>query len=468
MEESKKINYIHYVVVAFFCLGFRFIPPVLGLTELGMGIMGTFIGAIYGWVLIDMLWPSVVALVGIGLSIGMNNMMAQSFGSLSIVMMIVCMITVGACIKNGAFNWLAMRMLCTKMLEGKGFLTLFVVFILAWLTGAFNPVIMCMIYCGFLTSMFKQCGVEKDDPLVIFSFLAIAYQLMRGQILFPFKGTGLVYLMAYNNMFPNLPMPYSDYMVMMIIMGVVMTVVLIGLMKYVFRVDASPLSNFKLENGVPAATKGQKYSLIIFLAFMILNILATMGPFTDFFGPIGVVGNGMLLGALVPLIKDENGKPLGDMEDLLHMVHWGQIMMVGYIMVVSSQMMVPATGISVMMSNLVKPFMSLPPLVFIVVIMVLATILTNIANNMLVTVLFMPFLVNFGASLGMSPIGMVALLFIISEFALATPAASPITAVAMSQEMVSSKKMSAGGIKLVIPLFIVFMIIAWPLQAVIF
>ena len=68
----------------------------------------------------------------------------------------------------------------------------------------------------------------------------------------------------------------------------------------------------------------------------------------------------------------------------------------------------------------------------------------------------------------MSPIGMVALLFIISEFALATPAASPITAVAMSQEMVSSKKMSAGGIKLVIPLFIVFMIIAWPLQAVIF
>ena len=57
--EVKKSTYIHCLVVAFFCLGFRFIPPFMGLTEMGMGIMGTFIGAVYGWVLIDLLWPSV-------------------------------------------------------------------------------------------------------------------------------------------------------------------------------------------------------------------------------------------------------------------------------------------------------------------------------------------------------------------------------------------------------------------------
>ena len=98
--EKKQISIIHYIVVAAFCLGFRFVPPFMGLTEMGMGIMGTFIGAVYGWVLIDLLWPSVLALVGIGLSIGMQNMMTASFGSLTIVAMIVCMMAIGAALKN--------------------------------------------------------------------------------------------------------------------------------------------------------------------------------------------------------------------------------------------------------------------------------------------------------------------------------------------------------------------------------
>ena len=116
MGESKKVNIIHYIICAAFCLGFRFLPPFGGLTELGVGIFGTFIGAIYGWVMIDMLWPSAMALVGIGLSIGMNNMMVSSFGSLTVVSMIVCMMAIGAAMKNGAFTWVAMKMLTAKAL----------------------------------------------------------------------------------------------------------------------------------------------------------------------------------------------------------------------------------------------------------------------------------------------------------------------------------------------------------------
>ena len=40
--------------------------------------------------------------------------------------------------------------------------------------------------------------------------------------------------------------------------------------------------------------------------------------------------------------------------------------------------------------------------------------------------------------------------------------------IAMSQDMVTSSKMSKAGIKLVIPLFLVFLVVAWPLQAIIF
>ncbi len=471
MGEAKKISIIHYIVVAAFCLCFRFVPPFMGLTEMGMGIMGTFIGAVYGWVLIDMLWPSVLALVGIGLSIGMNNMMTASFGSLTIVAMIVCMMAIGAAMKNGAFTWLAMKLLTNPAFAGRGWTILTVILLLAWLVGSFNPIIMMMIFASFMISMFEQVGVKKDDKLVVIMFLAVSYQLMRGQILFPFMGTGLTYLMAYNNMFPQLPIPMGQYLAMMFSMGIIMLVVLLALMKFVFRVDVSPLSNYKPEGGVPAATKGQKMALAVFAIFMLTMVVMIFAPATikHFLEQFGVVGVGMMLGALVPLLKDENGKPLGDLEDLLHLVNWGQLMMVGYIMVVSTQMMMPTTGISTFMANIIKPFMALPPLVFIMVVMVFCLVLTNVANNMLAAILCMPFLVNFGSMIGMNPVGMVCLMFIISEFALATPAASPVTGVAFSYtNWVSSGQMSKYGILLVLILFAVFMVIGWPLQMIIF
>ena len=151
------------------------------------------------------------------------------------------------------------------------------------------------------------------------------------------------------------------------------------------------------------------------------------------------------------------------------MCNWGQIMMVGYIMVVSTQMMMPNTGISAFMATLIQPFMSLPPIVFIIVVMIFCLVLTNIANNMLTAILYMPFLVNFGTMIGMNPVGMVCLMFIITEFALATPAASPVTGVAFSYtNWVSSGKMTKYGIILSAILFVVFLIIGWPLQAFIF
>lgn len=470
MDETKRPKAIHYIICAAFCLLFRFVPGFAGITPLGMGILGSFIGAVYGWLTIDMLWPSLLALLGAGLSIGMNQMLAASFGNLSVVSLIICMGAVGLAMSNGAFNWVAMKLLSNRFMAGKGWLTILVVFLAAWLTGSFNPIIMCIIFCAFLTSMFKQVGVPKNDKLVIFTFLGVAYQLMRGQILFPFMGTGLVYLMAYNNMFPGRPIDMVHYLTMMILMGFIMVFIFILLMKYVFRVDVSPLSNYRADGKAVVCKKEQKIALILFVVFIIANILAALplGPVSTFLQKFGIIGIGILLAAAVPFFTTEEGEPVGDLEKLFGMVNWGQITLVGYIMVLSQYMNTPDTGISQAMALVLTPFTQLPPLVFIVVVMVVATVLTNIANNMIVTVLCMPFLVNFGTTIGMEPAGMVCLLFIISEFALATPAASPVTAVAMTQEMVSSKEMTKGALKLLPILFLCFMVVAWPLAMVIF
>ena len=59
---SNKTN-ILYFVHALICLALMFgigqLPPLQPLTPLGMNLIGIFLGVLYGWIFIDILWPSI-------------------------------------------------------------------------------------------------------------------------------------------------------------------------------------------------------------------------------------------------------------------------------------------------------------------------------------------------------------------------------------------------------------------------
>ena len=470
MGEAKKVNIIHYIIVAALCLGFRFVPPFAGITPYGMGILGTFIGAIYGWMTINMLWPSLMALAGVGLSIGMNQMLAASFGNMAVIALILCMGVLGVAMQTGAFEWLVQVILNNKFMNGKAWFTLWFILLFAWFMGSHNPIIMCVIFCAFANAIFKQVGLEKNDPLIVAMYLGIAYCLMMGQILFPFISTGLTLVMAYSAMFPNNPIDFVPYLIYMIIVGIAMVTVYTALMKFVFRIDASKIANFKTEGGAPKATREQKIGLILFVIFILLMLghSLPLGPVKHFLEKFGLIGIVLLMSCVVALMKKSDGTPLIDLERAFHMCNWGQVTMVGYIMVCSQYMMGADAGISAAMAKLIMPFMALPPIVFLAVALDIGVVLTNVANNMIVCILLMPFLVNFGSMIGMPPTGMVALLFFMSQFAIATPAASPVTAVAMTQEMADPGVMTKFALKIIPFLFIFGILIGWPVAQFVF
>ena len=69
---------------------------------------------------------------------------------------------------------------------------------------------------------------------------------------------------------------------------------------------------------------------------------------------------------------------------------------------------------------------------------------------------------------GMAPTGMIALLFLLAQFALATPAASPVTAVCMTQELADASQMSKAALKIIPLLFITCLAVGWPLAQLLF
>ena len=86
-ENSNSSNYIKVGIVLLFMFGFRFLPPIGGITPYGMSVLGILIGAILGWSFDSqtMLHTSLLALVALattaypgGMEAICTNLMAQS------------------------------------------------------------------------------------------------------------------------------------------------------------------------------------------------------------------------------------------------------------------------------------------------------------------------------------------------------------------------------------------------------
>lgn len=437
---------------------------------MGMGLLGVFIGAVYGWIFIDMLWPSLMGLLGAGLTLGMGRMLAGSFGTDSVMMLAFCMILVGAVMKTGGFDWLVKLLLSNKLMQGRPWFTIWFIFLIALPLGFCHCILMMVVLGAFGTTMFKACNVARNDKLVIYFYLGCAFPLMMGQVMLPFIGTGLVFYRSYTTMFPDMPMQMAPYIAFMVVMGVTMLTAFTLLMKFVFRVDASPLAKFCNDCTVEPATKDQKMTLVVFALFLVLCVMTSLpfGAVSVFLSKFGLIGILLLLSCILALLPSGDGGKLINLDDLLKSVSWGQLSMVGLIMVFAMYFGSPEAGIMAAVGHLFTPFMSLPPWVFIVVMLVIAVVLTNFSNNMIVMIVILPFLVSYASQVGLAPTMVTVLLYLMVQLALATPAASPVAAIAFTQEWADPPEVTKGALRILPLLTVIGIAVGLPVAGLIF
>ncbi len=60
VSAINRRSYIHVVIMFSLMLGVGFLPPFAQVTPLGMKVLGVFLGLVYGWCFIDLLWTSVL------------------------------------------------------------------------------------------------------------------------------------------------------------------------------------------------------------------------------------------------------------------------------------------------------------------------------------------------------------------------------------------------------------------------
>lgn len=77
-DKKHTLYYVHVVIFLLITFGFGFLPPFGQITEVGMKVLGAFLGAVYGWLFIALDWPSLIALLALGIS-GYANSVHELF-----------------------------------------------------------------------------------------------------------------------------------------------------------------------------------------------------------------------------------------------------------------------------------------------------------------------------------------------------------------------------------------------------
>lgn len=171
-EKQSKLGYspmqyVHIAITIFFMVVFGFLPPFGTLTPVGMKILGLFVGVVYAYSTLEIIWPSILAIVLYGLS-GMVDSVDDAalamMGNSVVFQTIVQQMAAGAIVIYGFGKWFARKTLSLKMFHGRPLLyTWCFLFIFMWANIVLETIPIMIMLCSIWADIGESCDYEKND-----------------------------------------------------------------------------------------------------------------------------------------------------------------------------------------------------------------------------------------------------------------------------------------------------------------
>lgn len=474
---AKKfdVKWIHYAITAILVFGSQFLPQIGPVTPLGGAVLGTFIGVIYGWTFLDMIWPSIIGLIGLGYAVGMSPVLAASLGSpiMGMVFMTFAMLTLLT--ETELTNVIAKLFVANRFAKGRPWMFFFFFLLGCYVCCQINIFVCIILMTGILLDMCKKLDIKPYTPLPAVLLLGMVLSVQMSQIAIPFRGTGITLVAAYSAMAGGMP-NFMLYMAYVVPLGLLMLVAYTLICRFVFRIDVTPLKNISDDTfgSADKMTKDQKIALF-FLVFTIVMLLSTSvlpktWPITIFLTKITMFGQAAIVVLVYMLVKKPDGKKFFNYSQCAAKgVQWEAIWMTAFILPISNYMTAEGTGIKEMLAMMLAPFTKFSPILFIVGVMIFAGLVTNVANNVVLAVVILPVAVTFATQMGISALGVACMLFIVTQLAMFTPGASVPAGLAFSNsEWVKAPMMMKYGAITVCILIPVFLLVAIPYMYILF
>lgn len=485
-ESSKGLQLgtsknIHFIIGFAIMMIFRFIPPLEPVTAVGMQILGIFLGTLYLWTTVDVLWSSVfcVAMVGLSDYDSMANVLSLAFGNTVVVQVFFMMLFAGALAHEGITAHIGRFFLTRKISEGRPWVFTLMVCLACFAMSIFVGVTPAVILMWpIVYEALNQVGykAEDRDPYSILMVIMVVVSALAAFAVPPYKSNGLAMLANYRQLSGN-PAFMNDgmYFIYELIVGLVFMGMAILICKFVFRPDVSRLKNLKIEelnkNPLPPLDARQKtlfWVVVVLTLAMLLPSFFKGIPFFAFLNQniigMAVVFCGVFAGLYI------GGKPVVQVGPSIQKgVSWGIFFLIVAAIMLSSILTNEKTGITAGLKTLLSPlFSGMGGFTFVIFALLIQMVLTNLCNSLVIGMIFQTIIFAYCSTSGVvaEPIIAVSIFFVLS-CALFTPAASPFAAMmfANTEWLRPSDIYRYTGV-IIIAEFILMLVFAYPLACV--
>ena len=484
--EKKKdtMTIIHSLIGAAIMLFFRFLPLNLPeVTPIGMQVLGIFIGTLYLWTFVDPLWGSMLSIVMLGFSdyMPMGGVIKEAFGSAVTQQCFFLMIMSGALVYYKITLYIGRFFLTRKVTNGKPWLLVYGVCIGSYLIAGFiNCFTAILLFWPVLYDIFNEVGYKKGDafPRVVLTLVVVS--ALIGFPMAPYMQNGLALLSNFAKITENLPegsihVNNVSYMAVAITLGFLMMTANLLYSKFVIRPDASKLKDYDVEsinkNPLPPMSLQQKVVaggfVLLVLCMMFPSLLPSL-PGMPFLAA-NSYGLAILAVAVLGAVRIE-GKPALDIPKVVASnLSWGAYFIIVAAILLGGVLTNESTGVTAFLNHVLSPiFQGMSAAVFIVLLLAMAMVLTNVCNSLVIGMILQPVILAYCTQTGANPRPIVTLLilFVLLSAAI-TPAASPFAAILHSnKEWVPTKYVYQYTIPYVLMELAITLLVGIPLTGI--
>ena len=408
-----------------------FLPTVGDITALGMQVIGIFAGIIYGWSTMGMIIPSILGIFFIGILDG-NNMvttLTTAFGDRIALCLLFFLIFSALIDKVGLSKYIANWCISRKMVAGRPWGIAIMFCMAAGIISATVNLFAAMILMwGIFYSFCDEMEIRPQEPYPAIVLIGIIYSASLCGGLFPFMGGSLI-VIGQQLAFTGEEVNFIKFTLMQLVMILISATAFFAIAKYVFKPDTSFMKNRAALNGKTLKMSADQ-KFVSFLLILTIFILFAPGFLPSHWAAVTWLKS--LDIAIVPALmvvfyyvyKSGREDKIG-FEELMSKVNWDLIFMFATVAVLSKAFIREDAGLMQFLNNSLSGlFSGMSPFVFVAVIITIASITTQFANNVAIILVFLPIMYGFAIALGVDPF----IVTVVSAFALnqafATPAAS--------------------------------------------
>ena len=433
---SKKASgpaYIHVLITMALMLVIGNIPAIAPLSQYGMRVIGILVGVVYGMSMVDVFWPSVCAILGLGIASGnMAGIIGQALGTDLVWSMIFIFLILYALQTENVSKFFANWIISRKILKGRPWL--FSCFILLGISflSIISPEAGMLLFWQIIYSTCDSVGISRDSKWSQCMLFGSCMAGSTGVIYLPIIRNGLVVSNQFAGI-TGMTMDSLKYIIAMVPLVIAGLVIYTLLCKLIFRIDVSALKNLDDSIVDKEALKlggRQKFVIAGVAAMILLRLLPSVLPntwyVTQLLNNLGLFGMAAIVVLVFCVVKIDGSPIIYAQEAASKGVIWPMVVMVALITPLGIALTSPDAGITELISNILGPIVNnSSPWYSVAVLVVVGVIFTNFAQNLIIMGIMLPLAFAMSSTVDINMYAITILLAIATHYACVLPSASP-------------------------------------------